>query len=586
MPHARRVTLAFIALAVTAFSTTCFSQSSATTAHVYVGTSKGVYLYASSSSGALTQVAGSPFAIAGSAADSNGKYFVSLGTDYVHSYSIGSNGAIQGQVSQINTQTYFSEPNSNCGGTAGAEFDHTGQDIYVLLGLNGCSALQSYQISSAGALSFLDSTSFDSGVTGSAAPPTITANDLYGYTGRYVGSCIEDTDVFQRQGSGALQYFGVAGDANSPAMNFPTAEPNYGYQALPALAADPSNHLAIALQQSQYCGPYLPVQLASYTVGSDGGLNTTNTLQNMPTPNVYPTIMNMAPSGQFLAVGGDPAAQNDGSVAPQTPGLQVFHFNGANPITTDSGTLTTAPIDAIHWDNSGHLYALSNSTGKLYVYTVTAAGVTAAPGSPYSIAAPNALVVVSTTSSTSGCSAPTSAGVNICAPASGSKVNSPVQVTATATVTGTVASTQLWVDGVKKYSTASTSLDTSVSLSAGSHRFAVLATNTAGQKWESVVNATVAGTGSCTAPTSPGVNICTPASGSTVSSPVQVSAATTVSGTAASTQLWVDGVKKYSIASTSLTDSISLSAGTHRFAVIAVNTSGQKWESVSNATVK
>ena len=166
-------------------------------------------------------------------------------------------------------------------------------------------------------------------------------------------------------------------------MNFPTAQPNYGYQAMPALAADPANHLAVALQPSQPCGPYLPVQLASYTVGSDGSLNTTNTLQNMPTPNVYPTIMNMSPSGQFLAVGGDPAAQNDGSTAPQTPGLQVFHFNGANPITTDSGTLTTAPIDEIHWDNSNHLYALSNSTGKLYVYTVTATGITAAPGSPY-----------------------------------------------------------------------------------------------------------------------------------------------------------------------------------------------------------
>jgi hypothetical protein len=29
-----------------------------------------------------------------------------------------------------------------------------------------------------------------------------------------------------------------------------------------------------------------------------------------------------------------------------------------------------------------------------------------------------------------------------------------------------------------------------------------------------------------------------------------------------------------------------LPAGTHRFAVIAVNTSGQKWESIVNATVK
>ena len=63
--------------------------------------------------------------------------------------------------------------------------------------------------------------------------------------------------------------------------------------------------------------------------------------------------------------------------------------------------------------------------------------------------------------------------------------------------------TQLWVDGVKKYAVASAVLNTSISLAAGSHRFAVLAFNTAGQKWESAVNATVGtagGGGACSAP--------------------------------------------------------------------------------------
>jgi hypothetical protein len=61
-----------------------------------------------------------------------------------------------------------------------------------------------------------------------------------------------------------------------------------------------------------------------------------------------------------------------------------------------------------------------------------------------------------------------------------------------ATVTGTISNMQLWVDGVKKFSnTGTTTLNTSVSLASGSHRFAVLALNTAGTKWETVVNATV-----------------------------------------------------------------------------------------------
>jgi hypothetical protein len=51
---------------------------------------------------------------------------------------------------------------------------------------------------------------------------------------------------------------------------------------------------------------------------------------------------------------------------------------------------------------------------------------------------------------------------------------------------------QLWVDGVKKYTVSSSkTLNTSISLAAGSHRFAVTATSTAGQKWENAVYATV-----------------------------------------------------------------------------------------------
>jgi len=93
---------------------------------------------------------------------------------------------------------------------------------------------------------------------------------------------------------------------------------------------------------------------------------------------------------------------------------------------------------------------------------------------------------------TSSCSAPTSAGVHICSPVSGASVSSPVLVTATSKVTGTIVSTQLWVDGVKNFNVpGSTTLTTSVTLAAGSHRFAVIATNTAGTKWESTVTATV-----------------------------------------------------------------------------------------------
>jgi len=80
----------------------------------------------------------------------------------------------------------------------------------------------------------------------------------------------------------------------------------------------------------------------------------------------------MAPSGKLLAAAGN-------------TGLQVFHFNGSSPITHYTGLLTNAPIDQVFWDNANHLYALSRSAGKLYVFTVTPTAHSQAPGSPHAI---------------------------------------------------------------------------------------------------------------------------------------------------------------------------------------------------------
>ena len=195
-----------------------------------------------------------------------------------------------------------------------------------------------------------------------------------------------------------------------------------------------------------------------------------------------------------------------------------------------------------------------------------------------------------TISTGSACSAPGTAGVNVCKPANGSTVASPVAVLAAAKVTGTIARMEVWVDGVKDYSTFnSTTLSTSLSLASGNHRFSFYAVNTAGTKWNTVVNATVGtgGGGTCSAPSTPGVNVCKPVNGSTVGSPVAVQAISTVTGTIARMEVWVDGVKKFSTSnSTTLSTSLSLASGSHRFSFYAVNTAGTKWNTVVNATVQ
>jgi Carboxypeptidase regulatory-like domain/Bacterial Ig domain/Calcineurin-like phosphoesterase len=181
-------------------------------------------------------------------------------------------------------------------------------------------------------------------------------------------------------------------------------------------------------------------------------------------------------------------------------------------------------------------------------------------------------------------------GVNrtivICSPANNSTVTSPVSIVAQVTDSNKITETEIFIDGVKKYQIASSSVNTSLPLAAGAHRITVQVDDSAG-KFSNTVNVTVSSTsGACSAPTSPGVNICQPASGATVSSPVAIQAGANVTGTFNRMEVWIDGVKKYTeTTSTTLSTTLSLAAGTHRFAVLAYNSAGTKWEQAYNATV-
>lgn len=458
---------------------------------VYVGTPNGVYLYHTAANGSLSLVSGSPYPVAGNEIGSNHDYFLSLDPNYLHAYAMAANGAIQGQVSRIDNRNYSG---SDCGTAQNAVLDHSGHDIYVEIYGGGkpapepCVTLQSFRLSNSGALSFLDATEFatetETGVGGFASPIKLSGNGMYAYSASYDHECELRTWILKRDTNGAML------EDSYQYLTVPSTPPDWRW--IPwFVAADPTNHLAVAMYgESGDFGPcgsedYL-WQLASFTLAADGSLASTNTPDKMPTPKVDPQVLSMSYSGQFLAVGGS-GTFNTGDHGVQTPGLQVFRFNGADPITPYSGVLTTSPIDQIHWDRNHHLYALSDSTHKLYVYSVTSSSITAAPGSPYTIpSTPSALVVAPVM-----CSAPSTDGVHICTPSGGSTVASPVLVEASGKVSGTMDRMELWVDGVKKYTSGSTQLDTTVKLASGQHQFSVVAVNTTGQKWQSAVDATV-----------------------------------------------------------------------------------------------
>jgi 6-phosphogluconolactonase (cycloisomerase 2 family) len=116
-------------------------------------------------------------------------------------------------------------------------------------------------------------------------------------------------------------------------------------------------------------------------VDASGNLNTTDTYADMPATSIVTVYdMKMAPSGKLLAVAGQ-------------EGLQVFHFNGASPITKYTGLLTSDPINQMFWDNDNHLYAISQTSGKLFVFTITPSSHEEAPGSPHAIDSPDNIIV-------------------------------------------------------------------------------------------------------------------------------------------------------------------------------------------------
>ncbi|MDQ1451536.1 MAG: hypothetical protein QOK38_1402 [Acidobacteriaceae bacterium] len=281
---------------------------------------------------------------------------------------------------------------------------------------------------------------------------------------------------------------------------------------------------------------------------------------------VYGLLSNNAPltaTPSFSPPGGTYTSTQNVSITDSTPNASIYYTaNGSTPST--GSTLYSGPIPV--------------STSEMLQ------AVAIAPGFSQSADA-SASYTIGTGST---CSAPSTPGLNICKPVNGSTVGSPVSVQASSTVTGTISRMEVWVDGVKKFSTfSSNTLSTSLSLASGSHNFAFYAVNTAGTKWEKTVTATVSGGGgTCGAPSTPGVNVCKPVNGSTVGSPVAVQAFATVTGTISRMEVWVDGVKKYStFGSNTLSTSLSLASGSHRFSFYAVNTAGTKWNTVVNATV-
>jgi hypothetical protein len=325
--------------------------------------------YAADASGALTPLPGSPFSGNVNSMAVNGEFLFGSdnnGTD-IDAYTIESNGALTDSAESSVVQ------GSNCDSPGPIFLDHTGQSLYnVDIYGNDCanSTYQAFSVGSGtGALTFQDY---------AGASPEL--NQVLRFLGNnefaYGASCYDfNAAIFgvERASNGSLTMLNL----HAP---YPTAPSGDGWCPAGA-AADTANDLAIAMALEPAYGEVGTYQLASYWAGGAGNLYTSSTSANMPSVQVGTvTDLNMSPSGTLLAVAG-------------TAGLQVFHFNGENPVTAYTGLLTSAEVDQVFWDNNNHLYAIGQGAGELWVFTVTPTAYSQAAGSPYAVSEPSALIV-------------------------------------------------------------------------------------------------------------------------------------------------------------------------------------------------
>jgi hypothetical protein len=338
-------------------------------AYVYVSSYIGnktdeIKGYAAALNGSLTTIPGSPFKYSVTSLALNGKWL--FGVDWtntkIESFAIASNGAL----ARKDTYTDSSGPQ-----LYDLFLDHTGATLYSDHYTTNNDYLSLSIDQATGKLTLINDIG---GGPSNNSEMSFIGNNQFAYS----SSCYHfGQDIFgvQRASNGALSWLNIT-------PPFPK-EKNGGFYCPWLAAADPTDHLAVAMQPlTSNWGNDGPWQLAVYTADSSGNLTTSSTYENMPsvlvgTVNYY----SMSPSGKYLAVSG-------------TSGLQVFRFNGANPIKKLTGLIAADAVQQVYWDNRDHLYAVNGQSGKLYVFTVTSKGATQAPGSPHSVGNAGSLIVL------------------------------------------------------------------------------------------------------------------------------------------------------------------------------------------------
>lgn len=326
---------------------------------------QAIYGYTLASDGKLTPIPGQPFGVGDGInyyTASNGTYFfgISWGNpnnptwQNIVTYHIASNGALS-KVQTTPAATFSTTPGPHYlyGPLA---LDHSGQFLYV--GVTGGTDLYSqysvmtFQVNpETGALDFLGESPFHGQDTNAIH---FTGDDKYAFD--------ENNYEYLVAGNKTLRLLGNATDAGFGANHLDT---------------DPLSNLAVLGDNGQ---------LQSWLVGSNGNLTQhSSDGRTLVRTNLWPDNyqqMYFSPDGSILALAGF--------------GLDLYHFNGAKPVTnykqlyapgvfnSQTDTIVGTSVSIVGWDNQHHFITImqnlpqSRTPGPLYweVYTATSTSVT------------------------------------------------------------------------------------------------------------------------------------------------------------------------------------------------------------------
>jgi hypothetical protein len=316
--------------------------------------------------GSTTSAQGSPFTGANGSLASNGRFMVATDGTNIVSYAIGSNGTLT-QVSTIDGTAHNDTPTGS--GVGALSLDRSGATLYAgEINFQGAdnNAFAFFNLAPNGSLSFISNSGINVNFGGSL---TFTSDNQRAYG---QGCFFLGWDLFglTRNPDGTLTFF----DDKAPS---PPIQNNQFFCPGPSTASPAGNFLAgVIVPEGQNGANDL---LSVYVINNDGTLTLVpNSI--MATPFMFVTDIEFDPSGNFVA-------------AATSGGIQIYGLTSGTLAAVGPPHDANTSFDLVRWDSFGHLYAISGSAQRLFIYSASQGTLSPAPGSPYSVTSPIGLAV-------------------------------------------------------------------------------------------------------------------------------------------------------------------------------------------------